>query len=152
MEEAETEVNGYVLLDSFHRYTVMWQSVRCYERREKCCLAALQTIRDSATSQSTRWNTYPWFNDSIFYTYSTAADTFLPHFCRAFVHMGYRYTAPRDMVTYGQSLTATWSVHHQTCQVSRISRDTHAFSMSLTLSLRTVEISRIFLLNEKQYF
>jgi len=27
-----------------------------------------------------------------------------------------------------------------------------AFSMSLTLSLRTVEISRIFLLNEKQYF
>jgi len=40
----------------------------------------------------------------------------------------------------------------QTCQVSRISRATHAFSMSLTLSLRTVEISRIFLLNEKQYF
>ena len=30
----------------------------------------------------------------------------------------------------------------QTCQVSRISRETHAFSMSLTLSLRTVEISR----------
>ena len=40
----------------------------------------------------------------------------------------------------------------QTCQVSRISRETHAFSMSLTLSLRTVKISRIFLLNEKQYF
>jgi len=40
----------------------------------------------------------------------------------------------------------------QTCQVSRISHETHAFSMSLTLSLRTVEISRIFLLNEKQYF
>ena len=40
----------------------------------------------------------------------------------------------------------------QTCQVSRISRETHAFSMSLTLSLRTVEMSRIFLLNEKQYF
>ena len=38
----------------------------------------------------------------------------------------------------------------QTCQVSRISRETHAFSISLTLSLRTVEISRIFLLNEKQ--
>jgi len=29
---------------------------------------------------------------------------------------------------------------------------THAFSMSLTLSLCTVEILRIFLLNEKQYF
>jgi len=42
--------------------------------------------------------------------------------------------------------------HVQTCQVSRISRETHAFSMSLTLSLRTVEISRIFLLKEKQYF
>jgi len=41
----------------------------------------------------------------------------------------------------------------QTCQVSRISRETHAFLMSLTLSLdRTVEMSRIFLLNEKQYF
>ena len=40
----------------------------------------------------------------------------------------------------------------QTCQVSSISRETHAFSMSLALSLRTVEISRIFLLNEKQYF
>jgi len=40
----------------------------------------------------------------------------------------------------------------QTCQVSRTSRETHTFSMSITLSLRTVEISRIFLLNEKQYF
>ena len=40
----------------------------------------------------------------------------------------------------------------QTCQVSRISRETHAFSISLALSLRTGEISRIFLLNEKQYF
>ena len=41
----------------------------------------------------------------------------------------------------------------QTCQVSRISHETHAFLMSLTLSLdRTVEMSRIFLLNEKQYF
>jgi len=40
----------------------------------------------------------------------------------------------------------------QTCQVSRISRETHAFLMSLTLSLCTVEMSRIFLLNEKQYF
>jgi len=45
----------------------------------------------------------------------------------------------------------TVSSNH-TCQVSRIWRETHAFSMSLTLSLRTVEISRIFLLNEKQYF
>jgi len=40
----------------------------------------------------------------------------------------------------------------QTCQVSRISRETRAFSMSLTLSLRTVEISRVFLLNEKTIF
>jgi len=32
----------------------------------------------------------------------------------------------------------------QTCQVSRISHETHAFLMSLTLSLdRTVEMSRI---------
>jgi len=46
----------------------------------------------------------------------------------------------------------TNSVKAQTCRVSRISRETHAFSMSLTLSLRTVEISCIFLLNEKQYF
>jgi len=44
------------------------------------------------------------------------------------------------------------SLHVQTCQVSRISRETHAFSISLMLSLRTVEISCIFLLNEKQYF
>ena len=29
-------------LTVFHRYTLMWQSVRCYERREKCCLAALK--------------------------------------------------------------------------------------------------------------
>ena len=43
-------------------------------------------------------------------------------------------------------------VQPQTCQVSRISHETHTFSMSLTLSLGTVEISRIFLLNEKQYF
>jgi len=40
----------------------------------------------------------------------------------------------------------------QTCQVSRVSRETHAFSMSLTLSLGTVEISRIFLLNKKTIF
>jgi len=45
----------------------------------------------------------------------------------------------------GQILHAMSDLSKQTCQVSRI-------SMSLTLSLRTVEISRIFLLNEKQYF
>jgi len=49
-------------------------------------------------------------------------------------------------------LTGRLTLPGQTCQVSRISRETHAFSMSLTLSLRTVEISRVFLLNEKQYF
>jgi len=52
----------------------------------------------------------------------------------------------------GQILHAMSDLSKQTCQVSRISRETHAFLMSLTLSLRTVEISRIFLLNEKQYF
>jgi len=37
--------------------------------------------------------------------------------------------------------------------ITQISRETHAFLMSLTLSLdHTVEMSRIFLLNEKQYF
>jgi len=61
-----------------------------------------------------------------------------------------------DRLLHGQSSAAAalecGQCHGQTCQVSRISRETHAFSMSLTLSLRTVEISRIFLLNEKQYF
>jgi len=52
----------------------------------------------------------------------------------------------------GQILHAMSDLSKQTCQVSRILRETHAFLMSLTLSLRTVEISRIFLLNEKQYF
>ena len=61
----------------------------------------------------------------------------------------------RTMTSYSLTPTNTTNyrtVFYQTCQVSCISRETHAFSMSLTLSLRTVEISRIFLLNEKQYF